>query len=57
VPRPRLRTPHPLRVAPRVGAPVLVVAGEEDVLCPPGPAAELADRAVETAFLIERLAG
>jgi pimeloyl-ACP methyl ester carboxylesterase len=77
--RPRLRTPHPLRVVPRVGAPVLVVAGEEDVLCPPGPAAELADRAsrgelallpcghfdlydgasieVETAFLIERLAG
>jgi pimeloyl-ACP methyl ester carboxylesterase len=43
--RPRLRTPHPLRLAPRVGAPLLVVAGESDVLCPPGPAAELARRA------------
>lgn len=43
--RPRLRTPHPLRLAPRVGAPLLVVAGEHDALCPPGPAAELADRA------------
>jgi pimeloyl-ACP methyl ester carboxylesterase len=43
--RPRLRTPHPLRLAPGVAAPVLVVAGEEDVLCPPGPAAELARRA------------
>ncbi len=43
--RPRIRTPHPLRVAPRVSAPVLVVAGEEDVLCPAGPAAELAQRA------------
>lgn len=43
--RPRLRTPHPLRVAPRVAAPVLVVAGEDDLLCPPGPAAELAARA------------
>lgn len=43
--RPRLRTPHPLRVVGRVAAPVLVVAGEEDVLCPPGPAAELARRA------------
>ena len=40
--RPRLRTPHPLRVARRVAAPVLVIAGEQDVLCPPGPAAELA---------------
>src|SRR6187200_2034514 len=39
--RPRLRTPHPLRAAGRVAAPVLVVAGEEDTLCPPGPAAEL----------------
>ena len=28
--RPRLRTPHPLRVAPRVDAPLLVAAGEED---------------------------
>lgn len=43
--RPRLRTPHPLRLAPRVAAPILVIAGEQDVLCPPGPAAELAERA------------
>jgi pimeloyl-ACP methyl ester carboxylesterase len=43
--RPRLRTPHPLRVAPRIAAPILVVAGEQDLLCPPGPAAELARRA------------
>ncbi len=43
--RPRLRTPHPLRLAPTVAAPLLVVAGEEDVLCPPGPAGELARRA------------
>jgi uncharacterized protein len=43
--RPRLRTPHPLRLAPKVEAPLLVVAGEQDTLCPPGPAAELADRA------------
>lgn len=42
--RPRLRTPHPLRVAPEVDAPVLVVAGDDDRLCPPGPAAELAHR-------------
>jgi pimeloyl-ACP methyl ester carboxylesterase len=34
-------------VVGRVGAPVLVVAGEEDLLCPPGPAAELARRAPE----------
>ncbi|MGB2711796.1 MAG: alpha/beta hydrolase [Conexibacter sp.] len=43
--RPRLRNPHPLRLAGRVAAPLLVVAGERDVLCPPGPAAELARRA------------
>ncbi len=43
--RPRLRTPHPLRLAPGVDAPLLVLAGEHDTLCPPGPAAELADRA------------
>ncbi|HEY6729617.1 MAG TPA: alpha/beta hydrolase [Solirubrobacterales bacterium] len=43
--RPRLRTPHPLRLAPRVQAPLLVIAGEQDLLCPPGPAAELAERA------------
>jgi uncharacterized protein len=43
--QPRLRTPHPLRIAPHVAAPTLVVAGEQDVLCPPGPAAELARRA------------
>jgi pimeloyl-ACP methyl ester carboxylesterase len=43
--RPRLRSPHPLRLAPRVAQPLLVVAGEQDVLCPPGPAAELAERA------------
>jgi pimeloyl-ACP methyl ester carboxylesterase len=43
--RPRLRTPHPLRIAGGVRCPVLVVAGSEDVLCPPGPAAELARRA------------
>jgi len=42
--RPRLRTPHPLKLASEVKAPVLVVAGEGDVLCPPGPAAELAER-------------
>jgi pimeloyl-ACP methyl ester carboxylesterase len=45
--RPRLRTPHPLRLASKVRAPLLVVAGEEDVLCPPGPAAEVARRAAE----------
>jgi fermentation-respiration switch protein FrsA (DUF1100 family) len=43
--RPRLRTPHPLRLAPKVTAPLLVVAGERDVLCPAGPAAEVAERA------------
>lgn len=43
--RPRLRTPHPLRLARKVGAPLLVVAGEHDTLCPLGPASELADRA------------
>lgn len=43
--RPRLRTPHPSRLAPKVKAPLLVVTGEQDTLCPPGPAAELADRA------------
>jgi len=40
--RPRLRTPSPLRIALKVAAPMLVVSGERDVLCPPGPAAELA---------------
>lgn len=43
--RPRLRTPHPLRLAAKLAAPLLVVAGELDVLCPLGPAAELARRA------------
>jgi pimeloyl-ACP methyl ester carboxylesterase len=43
--RPRLRNPNPLRIASEVGCPLLVVAGSEDVLCPPGPAAELARRA------------
>jgi len=43
--RPRLRTPHPLRLAPKVHAPVLVVAGAHDTLCPPEPASELARRA------------
>jgi uncharacterized protein len=43
--RPRLRAPHPLRLAAKVSAPILVVAGEEDLLCPLGPAEELADRA------------
>lgn len=43
--RPRLRTPHPLKLAPKVTVPLLVVAGEQDVLCPPGPATELAERA------------
>jgi pimeloyl-ACP methyl ester carboxylesterase len=43
--RPRLRTPHPLKLAAKVSAPLLVVAGDDDVLCPPGPAAELAGRA------------
>lgn len=42
--RPRLRTPHPLRIAAGVRCPVLVVAGSEDVLCPPGPVGELARR-------------
>jgi dienelactone hydrolase len=45
--RPRPRTPHPLKLAPKVAAPVLVVAGEHDTLCPAGPAAELAHRAPE----------
>ncbi len=43
--RPRLRTPHPLRVGPKVRQPLLVVAGQGDFLCPPGPAEELARRA------------
>jgi pimeloyl-ACP methyl ester carboxylesterase len=43
--RPRLRTPHPLRLAARVRQPLLVVAGERDVLCPPAPAAQVAERA------------
>ncbi len=43
--RPRLRTPHPLRLAPKVAAPLLVLAGAHDTLCPPGPAAELVARA------------
>jgi len=43
--RPRLRTPHPLRLAAKLSAALLVVAGELDLLCPPGPAAELARRA------------
>jgi pimeloyl-ACP methyl ester carboxylesterase len=43
--RPRLRAPHPLRRAAKVLAPLLVVAGDEDQLCPPGPAAELSRRA------------
>lgn len=42
---PRLRTPHPLKLAPKVSAPLLVVVGEHDELCPAGPAAELARRA------------
>jgi uncharacterized protein len=42
--RPRSRTPHPLRVAPQVSCPVLVVSGERDQLCPAGPAGELAER-------------
>ncbi|HEU4462433.1 MAG TPA: alpha/beta hydrolase [Solirubrobacterales bacterium] len=48
--RPRLRTPHPLRLAPKVNAPLLVIAGEHDTLCPPGPAAELANRAPNAHF-------
>jgi dienelactone hydrolase len=43
--RPRLRTPHPLRLAPKLSAALLIVAGERDLLCPLGPAAELAQRA------------
>lgn len=42
--RPRLRTPNPRRIVRKVGAPVLIVSGERDLLCPPGPAAELARR-------------
>jgi len=45
--RPRLRTPHPLRLAPKVSAPLLVVAGEDDLLCPLEPAEELVSRAPE----------
>lgn len=43
--RPRFHTPHALRLAPKVEVPLLVIAGEHDTLCPPGPAAELAGRA------------
>jgi pimeloyl-ACP methyl ester carboxylesterase len=43
--RPRLRGPHPLRLVTKVSAPLLVVAGERDQLCPPGPAVELSKRA------------
>lgn len=43
--RPRLRTPHPLRLAAKLAAPLLVVAGERDTLCPLQPAAELGKRA------------
>jgi pimeloyl-ACP methyl ester carboxylesterase len=43
--RPRLRTPNLLRLAGRVTQPLLIVAGERDVLCPAGPAAQLAERA------------
>ncbi len=43
--RPRLRTPNPRRLAAKVAAPLFVVAGEQDLLCPPGPAAGLAERA------------
>jgi len=43
--RRRLRSPNPRRLAPKVRCPVLVVAGSEDQLCPPGPAAEVAERA------------
>jgi len=50
--RPRLRTPHPLRIAADVRCPVLVVAGSDDVLCPPGPAAELAGRLPEAELAI-----
>jgi uncharacterized protein len=42
---PRLRTPHPLRLARHIDVPMLVIAGLHDVLCPAGPAAELASRA------------
>jgi uncharacterized protein len=50
--RARLRTPHPLRIAAEVKSPILVVAGEKDVLCPPGPAAELARRAPAAELVI-----
>ena len=43
--RPRLRTPHPLRLASKLSAALLVVAGERDLLCPLDPATELARRA------------
>ena len=43
--RPRLRTPNPIRASRGVAAPLLVVAGERDLLCPPGPAALVADNA------------
>lgn len=43
--RPRLRTPNPLRLAPRLQAPLLVVCGSMDQLCPAGPARKLAKRA------------
>ena len=43
--RPRLRTPNPVRLAPRVPAPLLVVAGKRDRLCPAAPAERVAERA------------
>jgi pimeloyl-ACP methyl ester carboxylesterase len=43
--RPRLRNPNPLRLAAEVECPLLVLTGERDTLCPPGPAAQLARRA------------
>ena len=45
--RPRLRTPHPLRIAADVRCPVLVVAGVGRRPLPAGPAAELARRLPE----------
>jgi dienelactone hydrolase len=43
--RTRLINPNPVRLAAALDCPLLVVAGEGDALCPPGPAAEVARRA------------
>ena len=49
----RRRRPSPLRLAAGVRAPLLVVAGERDVLCPAEPARRLAERAEAGRFALE----